>query len=177
MAARGVAKRYAQAVFDLATEGGTHDAWLADLTALANAASDPVAGEFFTGPNAAQGNKRGAIDQVLPAVSQQLSRNLAYMLIERRRFDALPEILEVYRDLLLESRGIAIADVTTAVELTPAERAEVQARLKTIVGKDIELRTRVDPSMIGGLVARIGDQLIDGSVITQLHAMRAALAR
>ena len=177
MAARGVAKRYAQAVFDLATETGQQQQWLADLTALANAAADPVAGQFFSGPTVSEAGKRQAIDSLLPGANQQQARNLAHMLIARRRFEALPEILEVYRDLLLEAQGIAIADVTTAVELSPTESRDVQARLAAIVGKQIELRPRVDPSIIGGLVARVGDRLIDGSVETQLRTMRAALAR
>jgi F-type H+-transporting ATPase subunit delta len=177
MAVRGVAKRYAQAVFDIASESGTHEQWLADLTTLAEVADDRVAGEFFTGPNASDVLKRRAFDQFLPRPEQQLARNLAYMLIQRQRFDIVPDMLEVYRDMLLESQGIAIADVTTAVEMTPSERASVERQLSALVGKRIELRARVDPDLIGGIVARIGDQLIDGSVISQLRDMRAALAR
>ena len=177
MAIRGVAKRYAQAVFDIASEAGTRDRWQADLTTLANAASDVVAGEFFTSPNVSEQGKRAAIDRLLPGDTQQYVRNLAYMLIERHRFDILPELLSVYGDMVLDAQGIAIADVTTAVDLTAAEREQVREQLHQIVGKQIELRTTTDPSLIGGLVARIGDRLIDASVTSQLQQMRAALAR
>lgn len=177
MAVRGVAKRYAQAVFDIANESGSHEQWLADLTTLASAADDRVAGEFFTGPNAPEQAKRRAVDNLLPRADQQLARNLAYMLIQRHRFDILPDMVNVFRDMVLEAQGIAIADVTTAVEMTADERASVERQLSALVGKRIELRARVDPDLIGGLVARIGDQLIDGSVISQLRDMRAALAR
>jgi F-type H+-transporting ATPase subunit delta len=177
MAARGVAKRYAQAVFDLATEAGAQDVWLDDLTTLANVAEDPVAGEFVASPNVSTARKREVIDQLLPGESKQFARNLAYMLIERNRFEIAPTMLEVYRDLVLRAQGIAIADVTTAVELTAPERQQVRDQLAGIVGSQIDLRLHVDPSIIGGLVARIGDQLIDGSVETQLRSMRAALAR
>lgn len=177
MAIRGVAKRYAQAVFDLASEGGTQDQWQADLTTLANAASDAVTGEFFTSPNVPEQGKRAAIDRLLPDDGQQYARNLAYMLIERDRFDILPELHAVFGDLVLDAQGIAIADVTTAVDLTATEREQVKAQLQQIVGKDIELRTTTDPSLIGGLVARIGDRLIDASVTSQLQQMRASLAR
>jgi F-type H+-transporting ATPase subunit delta len=177
MAVRGVAKRYAQAAFDIARESNTVEVWLRDLTRLAEADADGVTGEFFTSPNVPVSTKRAAVDQLLPDADQQYVRNLAYMLIERRRFDILPDMLEVFRDMMLESQGIAIANVTTAVDLTPAEREQIKTQLKNIVGKDIELRAHTDPSLIGGLVARIGDQLIDGSVISQLHQMRAALAR
>jgi F-type H+-transporting ATPase subunit delta len=177
MAARGVAKRYAQAVFDLANETGTRDAWLDDLTTLANIAEDPVAGDFVASPNVSTARKREIIDRLLPGNVQQQVRNLSYMLIDRNRFQIAPDMLEVYRDLLLEAQGIAIADVTTAVELDAAEQQRVREQLAGIVGRTIELRLRVDPTIIGGLVARIGDQLIDGSVQTQLRSMRAALAR
>ena len=177
MAARGVAKRYAQATFDIARESGTEQQWLEDLTTLANAASDPSIGDYFTSPNIAEQAKLGAIGQILPATNQQLARNLASMLVQRRRFDILPELLEVYRDLLLKAQGIAIAEVTTAVELTAAERQAIQAQLSKVIGQQIEMRTHVDPSMVGGLVARIGDWLIDGSVEAQLQNLRASLTR
>jgi F-type H+-transporting ATPase subunit delta len=176
VAARGVAKRYAQAVFDLALESGTEEAWLGDLTTLANAAEDSVVGEFFTSPSVPEERKQAAAEQLLPGTERQLARNLAFMLISRRRFEILPDMLEVYRDRLLESRGIAIADVTTAVELTPAEQERVREQLSRLIGKQIELRPRVDPALIGGLVARVGDRLIDGSVVSQLRSLRSALA-
>jgi F-type H+-transporting ATPase subunit delta len=177
MAARGVAKRYAQAVFELASEASARDQWLDDLTTLANVAEDPVAGDFIASPNVSAARKREVIDRLLPGDAKQHVRNLAYMLIDRNRFEIAPAMLEVYRDLLLEAQGIAIADVTTAVELTASEQQQVRDQLGKIVGRTIELRLRVDPAIIGGLVARIGDQLIDGSVLTQLRNMRAALAR
>lgn len=175
MAGRGVAKRYAQAVFDIATEEQAHEQWLGDLSTLASAAIDPLGGEFFSAPNIPQASKRQMLDTLLPGEIRQEVRNLGYMLIERRRFEILPDMLEVYRDLMLDAQGIAIAEVTTAVELTAEEREQVKTQLKSIVGKDIELRTNVDPEMIGGLVARIGDQLIDASVTTQLRHLRSSL--
>ncbi|MEX1158795.1 MAG: F0F1 ATP synthase subunit delta [Thermomicrobiales bacterium] len=176
MAARGVAKRYAQATFEIAREAGTEQLWLEDLTTLANAASDPSIFGYFTSPNVPEQAKLEAMGQILSGTKQQLVRNLVSMLIQRRRFDILPEMLEVYRDLLLKSQGIAIAEVTTAVELTPAEQQSVEAQLSKVVGQQIEMRMRVDPSMLGGLVARIGDLLIDGSVESQLRNLRASLA-
>jgi F-type H+-transporting ATPase subunit delta len=177
MAARGVAKRYAQAVFELAQEQQTTEQWLVDLSRLAEAANDPVVGGFFSDPNQPVKVKLESIQKLLPDLKSQEALNLGRLLVTRRRFEILPELLEVYRDLLLESQGIAIAQVTTAIELTAQEQQDVRERLAKIVGRTIELRTRVDPSIEGGLVARIGDQLIDGSVATQLRNLRATLAR
>src|SRR5690606_26845445 len=104
-------------------------------------------------------------------------RNLVRLLIHRQRFDQIPNILEALEEMVLNARGIAIADVTTAVPLTDQERQAVSARLANIVGSQIEMREHVDQAIIGGIVARVGDQLIDGSVRTQLRDLRAALSR
>ncbi len=177
MASRGVAKRYAQAVFELAEESGTHEQWLADLSRLAAAVEDPVVGGFFMSPNVSHDRKRAAITELLPGDGRQLARNLAVMLTERRRIDSVPLLYEVFNDLVLESRGIAIANVTTAMEMTPEEAQVVRDGLRNVVGREVELRTSVDPEIIGGMVARIGDQLVDGSILSQLHRLRLQIAQ
>lgn len=177
MASRGVAKRYAQAVFGLAEESGTHDKWLAALGRLADAIEDPTVGEFFKSPNVSNERKRAAIDELLPGDDLKLVRNLAYIMSDRHRLDSVPLLYRVYQDLVLESRGIAIANVTTAVEMTAAEETRVREGLRNIVGREIELRTAVDPDIIGGMVARIGDRLVDGSVVTQLNRLRLQIAQ
>lgn len=176
MASRGVAKRYAQAVFGMAEEDGTHEQWLADLSRLANAIDDPLVGELFKSPNVSLERKRAAIAALLPGDDHKLVRNLANMMADRNRIDSAPLMYEVYRDLVLESQGIAIANVTTAVEMTPAEEQQVRVGLQRIVGREIELRTAVDPEIIGGMVARIGDRLVDGSVVSQLNRLRLTIA-
>lgn len=177
MASRGVAKRYAQAVFGLAEETKSHDQWLADLSRLANAIDDPTVGEFFKSPNVSLERKRAAIAALLPGDDHALVRNVANMMADRHRIDSAPLMYEVYRDLVLESRGVAIANVTTAFDLTPVEEQQIRAGLKNIVGREVELRTAVDPNIIGGMVARIGDRLVDGSVVTQLNRLRQQIAR
>lgn len=177
MASRGVAKRYAQAVFGLASESDSHDQWLADLSRLAEAADDPTIGGFLTSPNVSEPQKREAIRSLLPAENQALARNLGFMLVDRHRFDSVPLLLEVYGDLVLASRGIAVANVTTAVEMSPAERTRVSEGLSNIVGREVEVRAAVDPNIIGGMVARVGDRLVDGSVVSQLNRLRLAIAQ
>ena len=177
MAARGIARRYAQAVFELARESDTVDTWLGQLSRLADIANDDVAGAFFKSPSVDTKEKHAAITQFLPGDANQQARNLALLLIQRHRFEVTPEILEVFQSLLLASQGIAVAEVTTAVELTDAERAEVAAKLSTLIGQQVQLQTRVDPTIIGGLIARVGDRMIDGSVESQLRSLRARVAR
>ena len=177
MAVQGVGRRYAEAVFDLASSEGTQDNWQSALRALADAASDDESRAYFENPAISDQGKIDALSLILPEEVGDQARNLARLLIRRNRFDSIPGILEAYEELVLQARGIAIADVTTAVELSDAERQQVSEQLTRIIGSQVEVRERVDEGIIGGLVARIGDQLIDGSVRTQLRELRSSLAR
>jgi F-type H+-transporting ATPase subunit delta len=168
-------RRYAQAVFEMADQQGTLDAWERDLRALADAFADPQVAAFFESPQITSSQKRAAADQILGPQGQQLTRNLIGLLIERGRIGALPQLYTAFHDRLLERQGIVIGEVTTAVPLGPEEVALVRQRLGRLLGKEVEVRTAVDPEIIGGIVARVGDQLIDGSVIGQLRKLRERL--
>ena len=78
--------------------------------------------------------------------------------------------------MLRDERGIVLAEVTTAEPLSPEAQDMIAARLAKMVGKDVQVRMTVDPDIIGGIIARVGDEMIDGSVISQLRAMRSRLA-
>ena len=173
--ASNAAKRYAQAVFELAKERGSFDAWQKDLADLTTLMNDRLAASFFADPSLAPGRKVAVLNKVL-ANGQPEARNLARLLLERDRLDDVPRIAEIYEERLRAERGIAIAEVTTADPLSAASEAMVRERLQRLMGKQIELRLQVDPSIIGGIIARAGDLVIDGSVISQLRKLRARLA-
>jgi F-type H+-transporting ATPase subunit delta len=173
--ASGAAKRYAQAVFSLAKERGTIDRWLDDLARLNDLMGEPRAVEYLMSPAVDEADKIKLVDSVL-ANAQPEARNLAHLLIERQRVLIIPDLAQLYGAAVLEERGIAIAEVTTAEPLGQREQEMVRAQLSKLVGKSVQLRTNVDPSIIGGVIARVGDQLIDGSVINQLRRLRARLA-
>ncbi len=177
MASGTAARRYAQAVFEMADQGGTLDQWERDLSRLTNALSDPRLATFFESPQISAAEKRDTVRRLLGEEGQPLTLNLAGLLIERGRFGMLPRLYAAFHDLLLARRGIAVAEVTTAVPLTEVELNVVRGRLLTITGgRDIELRPQVDESIIGGIIVRIGDQLIDGSVTSRLRRLRDQLA-
>jgi F-type H+-transporting ATPase subunit delta len=173
--ASGAAKRYAQAVLELAKERGTFDVWEADLARLSEMMSNPTAVAFFANPGVPTEQKDEVLQQVL-ANAQPETRNLARVLTERGRLDEVPQIFALYEDGLRAERGIVVADVTTAEPLGPDEQALVGDRLAELVGKGVQLRLHVDPGIIGGIIARVGDQLIDGSVVSNLRRLRARLA-
>jgi F-type H+-transporting ATPase subunit delta len=155
-------RRYAQAVFEMADGQGELAAWERDLSALAS-------------PQVATSQKRSLADEILGPTGQPLVRNLVGLLIERGRIGSFPQLYTAFHDRMLERQGIAVGEVTTAVPLGPEEVELVRQRLGTLLGKQIEIRTVVDPNIIGGIIARVGDQLIDGSVIGQLRKLRERL--
>ena len=97
-----------------------------------------------------------------------LAMNLLLLLLKRHRLALLPRILETYQELYNKEKGIVVADVTAAVPLDEAHRQQVADQLSRITGKTIELRMHTDPRILGGLITRIGDELIDASVATRL---------
>jgi F-type H+-transporting ATPase subunit delta len=172
---RPAARRYAEAVFGLARESGSFDPWAADLDRLAALLEIPMAETALTSPAVPPDRKLAVIDAEVPNLSPQ-TRNLLQLLLYRDRLELLPDIARAFRELLNRHRGIATAQVTTAVPLDDAARALLAARLSRYVGQQVEMQMTVDPSIIGGVVARIGDQLLDGSVRGRLETLRRRLA-
>ena len=170
-----VARRYAQAIFDIAEQSEALEEWERDLRTLADTFGDPLVAAFFQSPKTPNDEKRATAQRLLGPRAQPLALNLVGLLIERGRFAMVPAIYNAYHELLLERQGIAVGEITTAVRLSDEERAAVERRLREIVGKEVELRTIVDPDIIGGIIARVGDQLIDGSVTSQLRKLRENL--
>jgi F-type H+-transporting ATPase subunit delta len=172
--ASSAAKRYTEAVFSIAKEKGTFEQWQSDLDRLASLMVDNDAAAIVASPKVSQAEKQGVLDQVLKG-AQPEAATLARLLLERGRLPIAPEMAELFRESALAELGIVVADVTTAVPIDKAAEASIKARLSTAVGKQVEIRTHVDESIIGGVVARIGDQLIDGSVSSQLKRLRTRL--
>jgi F-type H+-transporting ATPase subunit delta len=111
-----------------------------------------------------------------PEMESQV-RNFLVLLVRQDRLNLLPGILTTFRALLNEHRGIQVVEVTTAEPLDQTGRDLVAARLAQHLDCQVVIETRVDPDIIGGLVARVGDQVLDGSVRGRLDRLRAALAQ
>ena len=172
--ASGAAKRYTEAVFSLAREKGSFDQWQRDLDALAGLMNDRAAAEVLASPNIGRADKMSLISTALQG-AQPETLNLATLLLDRGRLTIAPEMARMFRDAALAELGIVVAEVTTAAPVDKQAEAAIRQRLSALVGKQVEVRTAVNPSIIGGIVARIGDQLIDGSVSNQLRRLRNRL--
>lgn len=170
----GSARRYADALFILALEKGTLDDWGAQLQRIAAVVEDPVAERTLAGPRGSPDAKRRSIQALAGPLSREVMALVGIML-DRKRIELFPALSEAFAARLREHRGTELADVTTAVEIGAAERGLVAERISRHIGKRVELRTNVDPDIIGGVVVRVGDQLFDASVRGKLERLRRAL--
>lgn len=168
------AKRYAEAAYQLAREQGTVEAWSAALELMAAAFADPEMTAVMDSPRLPSAAKLALIERTLAGIDP-LALNLVRLLVIKGRTYLVPQIAEAFRERMDEERGIAHAQVVTAVPLSEAEKAAIAARLKEITGKQVVLEAEVDESIVGGLVARIGDRLIDGSTKSRLLALKKQL--
>lgn len=173
--ASSAAKRYAQALFSLGKERDTLDAWQSDLALLSSLAENETVAIYLTNPSVTPDRKLTALESALDENVQPETRNLVRLLIQRNRTDLIPQIREIFDAQVREDRGIVIAEVTTAERLHEAEQDLVREKLHTLTGKSVQLATRIDPEIIGGIIIRIGDQVIDGSVRNKLEKMRTRL--
>lgn len=171
-----VAKRYAEAVFQIATETGTEDRWRDDLASIAELARYPGVAPFLASGKVSQEEKRRLVETALKDLGPQ-PLNLARLLLERNRLTLAPEIQAEYDRLLDAARNIKHAEVITAVPLDEASERAIVERLREMTGaREIRLETRVDPAIIGGMIARVGDLMIDGSTRTRLVQLKRSLA-
>lgn len=174
MSRGGSPKRHAQAVFAIASEQDQLEDWLHDLGQLSELACDPLFRAVMDNPKLTFQEKLGLIPEKVAGLSP-LAVNLLALLVARDRLRLAPQIHQEYQNLLHTHQGIVSAEVVTAVPLEAAEEKAVVRHLEAITGGKVALTTRVDPSALGGLVAHIGDTLLDGSLRSKLKALHKSL--
>jgi F-type H+-transporting ATPase subunit delta len=170
------ARRYAEAVFELAAERDTIDAWSRDLQSIAGFASEADVARVLESGRVPASEKLRLVTAALEPHISTLAMNLVRLLAARNKLHLAAEIHTAFLERADERSGVAHATVTTAVPLADDERQAIAARLSTLTGKLVDVTPVVDESIIGGVVARIGDQLIDGSTKTKLIALKRRLA-
>ena len=176
MARRNTApRRYAEAAFEVATRDGTLDRWRADLDIAAGIAGDQRSLDVLANPAIPIERRAIALGQLLVDQVSEQAANLVRLLLRRGRIEDLPRVAAEYRRLDDRRQGITHATATSASELTQDEIRELTARLEQSTGGRIALDVEVDPSLLGGLIVRVGDRLIDGSVRGRLERLRNQL--
>ena len=169
------ARRYAQAIFQIAQAKNNLDEWKKELRKLADLMKDREIVDLIDHPKIAFNLKADLIKQKLNT-SDELILNLCYLLILKGRLKNAEQIADEYDSLLDERRGIKHAVVTTAVPVDDSEKNKISGQLEKITGKKVSVKLQVNPSILGGMVARIEDTLIDGSVRNRLDLLRRNLA-
>ena len=169
------ARRYAEAAFALADESGALDRWSGDLLTLANFIDESEVKGILTSNRVPRDEKMRLLDAGVKAYVSPLAMNLARLLEQRGKVTLARDIQLAFQEMLDERRGVAHAVVTTAVPLADDERAAIAAKLSSLTGKQVDVTSLVDPSIIGGIIARIGDQLVDGSTRSRLTALKRNL--
>ena len=174
-----VGARYAQALFELADEGGALAAVEGDLKGL-KAASHESADlrRLIASPAFGSEDKGKALSAIAEAGgANAVTKKFIGLLAANNRVSALPAVIAAFERLAADKRGAVAAEVTSAVELSPEQRSGVAAALRQALGKDPEITTRVDPTILGGLRVKVGSRLFDSSLKSRLDHLKFALKR
>jgi F-type H+-transporting ATPase subunit delta len=170
----GIASRYATAIFELAREANALSTLEADVDALDGALTESAdLRGLITSPVYTRDQVAGAITAV--AAKMQLSQTVAGalgLMAQKRRLFALPQVLAALRARIAAEKGEITAEVTSAKALSAAQQSELASTLKARMGKDVKLKLAVDETLIGGLVIKVGSQMIDTSIKAQLAALQ-----
>ncbi len=169
------AKRYAEAAYLIAQQDGKVDAWIAGLAVMGSLFGDQQAQNIFQSTRVSAADKLSLVESGL-AGADPLVLNLARLLLLRGRATLGPQIAEAFQELVDVARGISHAVVTSAVPLSQDDVTAVHQKLNEITGGQVVVETEVDERILGGLVVRIGDRLIDGSTMSRLRALKRQLA-
>ena len=173
----GLAGRYANAVFELARDQKAVDAVSTDLASLRRAIeTSPDLARLVRSPVFSAEDQAKALGAILEKMgAHPLTTKFVLLVAQKRRLFALNQIIAAYEHLVAKSRGETEAEVTAARHLNDEEIAELKSVLKAKLGKEPRLHSRIDPTLLGGLVVKVGSRMIDSSLRTKLDGLRAAM--
>jgi F-type H+-transporting ATPase subunit delta len=172
-----VARRYAKAIMDLGREAGNLEVLVEEIVAVAQVyQTSPELRNALENPLVAYDAKRAILTEIATQLgSGPHTKNTLLLLNDRRRMRVLPDIAQRLKELTDIDRGVVRAVVTTAVQLSDDYFRRLQGQLEKMTGKRVVLDRREDPSILGGVVTRIGDTVVDGSLRSRLQEMKTTL--
>jgi len=171
------ARPYARAVYALATETSSIDSWGEALALLAAVAADANMQELLDKPQLGKEQKGELMLKVLSDKLNPQQQNLVRLMAENGRLRALPEVAHQFEIYRAESEGKVEAEVISAFALTSEQEQAITETLKSKLGRDVSITTSTDESLIGGVVIKAGDIIIDGSMKSQLESLAISLSR
>jgi F-type H+-transporting ATPase subunit delta len=172
-----VARRYAQALLELGLEEGQLDKIVEDVTTVAEAwdASAELR-NAIENPLVPQAAKKAVMGDLAGSIgANATTRNALQLLVDRRRYKTLPYLARALRMLADARKGLVRAEVTTVAPLPESYYGRLQAQLEKMTGMRVVVDRKTDPSLIGGVVARMGDRVFDGSLRTRMESLRDAM--
>jgi F-type H+-transporting ATPase subunit delta len=178
MTSRAAGTRYARALFDVARKEGNIEQAARDLAPIAQlVAGHDLLPRVLSYPAIPAPRKRAVIEQLIARAGSlaPVVGKLLMLLADRDRLVLLPDIAAAYQDRLMAHANVVRAEVVTAIGLAGDRMAALQQGLAQATGRQVQLESRVDPSIIGGAITRIGSTVYDGSVTRQLEKMKEAL--
>ena len=171
------ARRSARAVYALATESSSVESWGEALSLLAAVAADASMQELLDKPQLGKEQKAELMLKVLSDKLNPQQQNLVRLMAENGRLRALPEVAHQFEIYRAEAEGKVEAEVISAFALTSEQEQAITETLKSKLGRDVSITTSTDESLIGGVVIKAGDTIIDGSMKSQLESLAISLSR
>ena len=173
----GVAARYASALFDVAREAGAVDAVGSELDQFERLIQEsPDLARLIRNPIFTAEEQERAIAAILSRAGMGgLTANFVRLVASKRRLFALPDMIRAYRRLVSDAKGIVQAQVVLAERPSDGVMNDIRAALRDVAKADVALDVRIDPSLIGGMIVKIGSRMVDASVRTKLNSIRLSL--
>jgi len=169
------ARPYARAAFDIANKNGEQQQWTEMLSIMAAIAYDPTMNALLDSPGLSQEQSAEMFIKVCEDKVDQRAKNFIKLLAENGRVKLLPEIAALYEHYRADAEGSIDAEVISATETSEAQLEKIAAALKTRLGKEVRVTSKIDPTLIGGAIIRAGDMVIDGSLSGRLNKLSTSL--
>ena len=173
---RTIARPYAQAVFELAQEQKNLKGWSTALETLSNVASNEDMRSLMGNPRLTREQLADTVIDLCGSTLFESSKNFVRLVVENDRLEIMPAIREVFEQLRAVAESTLTAEVVSAFPINKEQEKSISKALQQRFKREIALTTRVDENLVGGVVVRAGDYVIDGSVVGQLDQLRNALA-
>jgi F-type H+-transporting ATPase subunit delta len=170
--------RYANALADIALAQGAAEPAVKQLQEFGGAyAQSAELRTFLASPAVSVEAKHAVIEKIAARVgASKIIRNFLFVLADHRRTDLIPDVISAFHEVIRQRQGIAEAEISSAIEMSAAQKKEMAATLARLTGKKIEVKYALDATLLGGAVVRIGDTVYDGSLRSRLNEMRTRLA-
>jgi len=174
---RSASLQYANALADIALEQGAAEPVLKQLSEFGAAfAESAELRTFLAAPGVTREAKHAVIEQLAARMgASKIVRNFLFVMVDNQRAPLLPDILTAFQQVVRRRQGVAEADVSSAVKLSEAQKAQLLLTLESLTGKKIQAKYALEPELLGGAVVRIGDTIYDGSLRSRLNEMRTQL--